>query len=291
MKVLGSLAGTAVLLGALTWLLVGPRRPAADLAGVEIPPAPKPVPQSAPQPAPAPSGPSVPPKPHAPPASDPYASERSAAAEWKKIEDSKDATALRNFIARYGATRYGDPAAFALARVEYLELLEKRDVAGIERFIQRNEGHRNVSDLVHAARSRIGVRREENDRAAAEALPSRLDAAFRDKNLAAVQALLPDLTREELSRIGTAFERSQSIRLRFGRGGAYLRPGGTSAELNHQLDVTAVTATGDPLSVRVDWVRMEAEKVDGAWVIRTLRKQSGGPPGRYAGIEIPPQLR
>ncbi len=213
--------------------------------------------------------------------------EPSAASEWEKLQESTDRHAFAAFLKKHPKSPYADNAAFSLGRLELMDMTERRDLEGLRAFVDRHKGNRKMSDWVYVAEERIPQIEHERDEAAVQRITGRLRDIFASKDLAALRTLSPDLTASESEPIARMFSHCKSVELIWGRGGAYVNRGKPVAEINQELEVRVVTNEGETLRARRNWVRMDVEKVNGAWMLKKARWQQGGGKSNFSAFNMP----
>jgi len=195
-------------------------------------------------------------------------------------------TPLREAVARPTPAVAPRVSAYDQARAELMELTEKKDVAGLQAFVARYQGNRDVSDWVYAAQERLPLFEQEQEVEAVQMVPGRLRDAFGKRDMAAVRRLIPELDGTEAAAIGAMLDKCKSVELTWGRGGAYLQRGKPVAEINQELEVRVVTENGEALRARKNWVKVDVEKVGGEWVVRRARWHRGSK-GNFSAFDMP----
>jgi len=192
----------------------------------------------------------------------------------------------REAVARPAPAAVPQVSAYDNARTELMELTEKKDVAGLQAFVARYQGNRDVSDWVYAAQERLPLFEHEQETEAVQKVPARLGDAFGKRDMAAVRRLIPELNGTEAAAIGAMLENCKAVELTWGRGGAYLQRGKTVAEINQEMELRVVTREGEALRARKNWVKVDVEKVGGEWVVKGARWHRGGK-GNFSAFDMP----
>lgn len=167
-----------------------------------------------------------------------------------------------------------------------MELSEKKDVEGLQAFIARYQGNRDLSDWIYAAKERLPLFEHEREIEILQRLPAKLTDAFSRRDMAGVRKLIPELNGPDSSSITTMFDKCKSVELTWGRGGAYLQQGKAVAEINQELEVRVVTQEGETLRARKNWVKLDVEKAAGEWIVRRARWHRGGK-GNFSAFDMP----